>query len=67
MERLERALKEHAYSMTMIAQAMITVEGMKAENNQHQNDQPYSEKDFQSVINQFGINHNAILSHWSDI
>ena len=66
---MEQALKKHAYSMTIIAQAMITVMGMQAENDQRKalgHSMAYVENDFLAVIEENGIHHNAILSQWID-
>jgi hypothetical protein len=66
---LDRALKEHAYSMTMIAQAMITAMGMHAENEQRKvrgESMAYVSDDFERLINDNGIHHNAVLTQWSN-
>jgi hypothetical protein len=64
---MERALKEHAYTMTILTQAWITIEGMKAHNSQNPHLTPYSKEDFDKVIEDLGIHHNAVLSQWEGI
>lgn len=52
------------YTQGRLLQAYITVEGMKAENQirLHRGETPaYAEADFQEVIEEYGVHHNALL------
>lgn len=67
---MEQALREHAYSMMQIAQAMIKAMGMQAENNQRKalgQSMAYVENDFCAIIEENGIHHNAIVSQWMGV
>lgn len=57
-------LRELDYGITMAVKGMITAMGMQAANNQHPQDQPYTDKDFQKVIEENGLHHNAVLERW---
>jgi len=67
---MEQALREHAYSMMQIAQAMIKAIGMQAENDQRKalnQSMAYVENDFLAIIEECGIHHNAIIAQWQGI
>ncbi|HOW81360.1 MAG TPA: hypothetical protein PK573_02265 [Spirochaetota bacterium] len=53
--------------ITMSVQALITVFGMYSE-NQHKLSNgesiAYTEADFNKIIGELGIHHNAVLSRW---
>jgi hypothetical protein len=61
------AARELDYGITVSVQALIKAMGMQAANNQHSQNQPYTQKDFDSIIEDLGIHHNAILSRWEGI
>ena len=56
-----KAEDERVYIQSQIACAMIEMEAMKAENSQHQDNQPYNGKAFLDLIDKYGIYHNAVV------
>ena len=59
------ALKEHSYKMAQIVQALIKAMGMFAEVLKEPG--KYSKEDFESIIEEYGIHHNAIISDWEEV
>ena len=54
------AEQKAAYVNVRIARAIIKMNGMVAENNQHPGGQPYGEKQFFALIDEERINENDI-------
>lgn len=50
-----------AYVIAQSVCAFIKVEGMKAANSQHPEDQLYDESDFNDIADKFQIHHNAVV------
>jgi len=60
-------LAELDYGITMGINALITALGMHAENQKRlSNDESpaYTEDDFNKLIEEKGIHHNAVISRW---
>jgi len=58
-----RQMQQVAYVMSQTMAAQARIEGMKAENSQraHTGDSmAYGDQDFEAVIIEFGIGHNAV-------
>jgi len=55
-------LQNIAYINAQIVSATMEMEGMKAENSQHQDNQPYGEKQFFALIERYGLGHNSIVT-----
>lgn len=51
-----------AYINAMTASAMIEAMGMAAENDQHSENQPYQKKDFDALIEKYGIHNNGVIT-----
>jgi hypothetical protein len=67
----ERAvLKELDYGINIAVQGLITAMGMQAENKQREHrgeSLAYTEADFQKVLLDNGIHHNAVLKRWEGV
>lgn len=59
------AEQKTVYIASRIFEAYATLEGMKAANSQHSDNQPYLEKDFKDVVEKFSIDHNMVISFFS--
>lgn len=53
--------EQAAYIMAQAACALIEAMGMQAANSQYPENQPYQKKDFDAVIERYGIDHNAVI------
>ena len=63
-------LKELDYGITIAIQGLITAMGMQAENKQREHrgeSLAYGEAEFQKVINDNGLHHNAVLKRWESV
>jgi hypothetical protein len=58
------AMKELDYGITMAVQTLVQALGMFCENQQHPQDQPYTKKDFDALIEKNGVYHNAQITRW---
>ena len=59
--RIEEALRQHDYAMSMFIQSLCEIEGMKAENQKRISNGEsiaYSKEDFLEVAINNGMNHN---------
>jgi hypothetical protein len=62
--------KELDYGMAMSTQAMIRAMGMQATNNYYEKagmPPEYTKADFDALIEEFGIHHNAVLTRWQNV
>ena len=65
VQRFENAV----YVFAMTTQALLQMEGMKAENmrREHQGEaMAYTEADFNAVVMGHGVHHNAVMKRFSD-
>lgn len=63
----EAAMQELDYGISMAVQGLIRAMGMAAENKQREvrGESPaYTEKDFDKLIDELGLHHNAVLTRW---
>lgn len=56
--------QQAAYVIAQAACATITAMGMQADNDQHPEDQPHTKEDFDALIEEWGIHHNAVLGEF---
>lgn len=59
------AMREYNYQQAQIVQALITAMGMFAEVLKEPG--KYSREDFESIIEEYGIHHNAIIGGWNEV
>ena len=70
MTDLSREMKELDYGMAMSIQAMILALGMFSENQQRLRrgeSIAYTEKQFNSLIDDLGVHHNKVIQRWNDM
>ena len=67
MELDNKAAKELNYGIGMAIKALIEALAMHTANQQHPEDQPYTEDDIRKILLENGIYHNGILSNWDGI